>query len=108
MRSCSALWCRYCYGETESGKAIPPNDPSWDRLQAAAKPARSDPKAWLAMGDIFGDLAKNPAYVNAFSAALAVAVDEGRARDAGRLSVGRAMTADAADPRAVHGGNWMS
>src|SRR5208282_2354188 len=23
----SALWCRYCYGETESGKAIPPNDP---------------------------------------------------------------------------------
>ncbi len=67
---CSALWCRYCYGETESGRPIPPNDPSWDRLQAAAKPARSDPKAWLAMGDIFGDLAKNPAYVSAFSAAL--------------------------------------
>jgi mannitol 2-dehydrogenase len=67
---CSALWCRYCYGETESGKPIPPNDPSWDRLQAAAKPARSDPKAWLAMGDIFGDLAKNPIYVGAFSAAL--------------------------------------
>ena len=34
----SALWCRYCYGESESGKVIPPNDPSWDRLQAAAKP----------------------------------------------------------------------
>ena len=68
---CSALWCRYCYGESESGKPIPPNDPNWDRLQAAAKPARADPKAWLAMGDIFGDLATNPAYVGAFSSALA-------------------------------------
>ena len=66
----SALWCRYCYGESESGKPIPPNDPSWDRLQAAAKPARHDPKAWLAMGDIFGDLATNPTYVAAFSSAL--------------------------------------
>jgi mannitol 2-dehydrogenase len=66
----SAMWCRYCYGESESGKVIPPNDPSWDRLQAAAKPARFDPKAWLAMGDIFGDLATNPTYVEAFSSAL--------------------------------------
>ena len=58
------------YGESESGKVIPPNDPSWDRLQAAAKPARDDPRAFLAMGDIFGDLADNPAYVAAFSGAL--------------------------------------
>ena len=66
----SAMWCRYCYGESESGKTIPPNDPSWDRLQAAAKPARNDPKAWLAMSDIFGDLATNPTYVEAFSSGL--------------------------------------
>ncbi len=66
----SALWCRYCYGETESGKVIPPNDPSWERLQAAAKPARSDPGAFLAMRDIFGELAQNPTYVRAFSSAL--------------------------------------
>ena len=66
----SALWCRYCYGETESGKAIPPNDPSWERLQTAAKPARGDPLAFLKLRDIFGDLAENPAYVKAFSAAL--------------------------------------
>lgn len=68
---CSALWCRYCYGESENGKHIPPNDPSWDRLQAAARPARSDPKAWLEMRDIFGDLATNSNYVGAFSSALA-------------------------------------
>src|SRR5271165_655068 len=66
----SAMWCRYCYGESESGKIIPPNDPSWDRLQAAARAARSDPGAFLAMRDIFGDLADNPAYVRAFSGAL--------------------------------------
>ncbi|HTJ59008.1 MAG TPA: mannitol dehydrogenase family protein [Devosiaceae bacterium] len=66
----SALWCRYCYGESDSGKPIPPNDENWDRLQAQSKRAKDDPKAWLEMGDIFGDLASNPAYIAAFSAAL--------------------------------------
>ncbi|MBV9289052.1 MAG: mannitol dehydrogenase family protein [Hyphomicrobiales bacterium] len=66
----SALWCRYCYGESESGKVIPANDPSWERLQAAAKLARHDPRAFLAMRDIFGELAETPAYVEAFSGAL--------------------------------------
>jgi mannitol 2-dehydrogenase len=66
----SALWCRYCHGESESGKAIPPNDPNWERLQSAAKPARNDPKAFLALRDIFGELADHPTYVGAFSSAL--------------------------------------
>src|SRR5271169_386155 len=66
----SALWCRYCYGESESGKAIPPNDPNWAQLQEAAKPARDDPRAFLELRHIFGDLAGNPRYVRAFSDAL--------------------------------------
>jgi mannitol 2-dehydrogenase len=66
----SAFWCRYCYGETDSGKVIPPNDPSWNRLNQEARRARADPKAWLGMTDIFGDLAREPAYVTAFSHAL--------------------------------------
>ena len=66
----SALWCRYCYGESESGKPIPPNDPNWQRLQEAAKPARSDPRAFLELRHIFGALADNSAYVRAFSDAL--------------------------------------
>jgi mannitol 2-dehydrogenase len=66
----SALWCRYCYGETESGKTIAPNDPNWGRLQTAAKLARTNPPAFLAMKDIFGESAGNPAYVTAFSEAL--------------------------------------
>src|SRR5271157_692878 len=66
----SALWCRYCHGESESGKTIPPNDPNWERLQAAAKPARQQPTAFLAMHDIFGELAETPVYTEAFSRAL--------------------------------------
>jgi len=67
----SALWARYCYGESDSGKVIPPNDPNWDRLTALAREAKADPKAWLTMGDIFGGLTTEPAYVAAFTTALA-------------------------------------
>jgi mannitol 2-dehydrogenase len=67
----SALWARYCYGETDSGKQIVPNDPSWDRLTAQAKRAKTEPKAWLEMTDIFGDLARHPDYVESFTRALA-------------------------------------
>jgi mannitol 2-dehydrogenase len=66
----SALWCRYCYGETESGREVAPNDPNWERLQTAARRARSDPRAFLGLRDIFGKLAEEPAYVSAFSSAL--------------------------------------
>ncbi|MDB5539653.1 MAG: Multiple polyol-specific dehydrogenase [Devosia sp.] len=66
----SALWARYCYGETDSGKPIPPNDPNWDRLTALARKAKDDPVAWLSMTDIFGALAKDPVYVGAFTHAL--------------------------------------
>jgi mannitol 2-dehydrogenase len=66
----SALWCRYCYGQTESGNAIAPNDPNWEQLQKAATTARNDPRAFLQLHHIFGDLAANPSYVRAFSDAL--------------------------------------
>ena len=66
----SALWCRYCYGETDSGAGIAPNDPSWDRLQATARKAKDDASAWLAMEDIFGAVATDDRYRAAFTAAL--------------------------------------
>ena len=66
----SALWARYCAGVSDSGKPIPPNDPSWERLTAQAQTARHAPAAWLEMGDIFGPLASHPAYVAAFTTAL--------------------------------------
>ena len=66
----SALWCRYCFGTSDSGKVIEPNDPSWDRLQTAAKAAKADPSAWLAMDDIYGEVGKHPVMVKEFAAAL--------------------------------------
>ncbi|MDR3470795.1 MAG: mannitol dehydrogenase family protein [Devosia sp.] len=73
----SALWCRYCYGETDSGKPIAPNDDNWDRLQAQSRRARETPTAWLEMGDIFGELGQNASYVAAFTAALTNVWTEG-------------------------------
>lgn len=66
----SALWCRYCFGTTDSGVAIEPNDPNWNRMQATAKAARSDPGAWLAMEDIYGEVGRSPVFSAAFAAAL--------------------------------------
>jgi mannitol 2-dehydrogenase len=73
----SALWCRYCHGETESGATIEPNDPIWERVQTTARRARHDPKAFLEMGDIFGALAQDPIYVDAFSRALTLLWERG-------------------------------
>lgn len=67
----SALWCRYCAGETDSGKHIAPNDPTqWDRLQETAKLAKTDPNAWVNMQDIYGDIAKSDKFREVFAKAL--------------------------------------
>jgi mannitol 2-dehydrogenase len=65
-----ALWCRYCYGETESGKVIEPNDPDWKRLTTTAREAEANPAAWLAMEDIHGEIGRNRVYAEAFAHAL--------------------------------------
>lgn len=66
----TATWCRYCYGETDSGKTIEPNDPNWDRLRPLARKAKSDPLAWLSMDDIYGEIAQAPAFRAAFATQL--------------------------------------
>jgi mannitol 2-dehydrogenase len=63
----SALWCRYCYGVSDSGKAIEPNDPDWDRLQALSRDAKDDPLTWLTMEDIYGEVAKDETFRVAFA-----------------------------------------
>lgn len=67
----SALWCRYCAGETDSGTQIPPNDPNWDTLQGLARAAKADPKAWLAQRTIYGEVADDARFAAAFADALA-------------------------------------
>ncbi len=73
----SALWCRYCYGTTDSGAAIEPNDPNWDRLTAQARLAKDDPMAWLDMRDIYGEVADAPAFREPFAAWLRALWSEG-------------------------------
>ena len=75
----SALWCRYCAGVTDSGAAIAPNDPNWDRLTTVAQAARQDPPRWLAMEDIYGATGRDPAVISAFAVALHDLWDRGTA-----------------------------
>ena len=66
----SALWCRYCFGTTDSGAIIEPNDPNWDALQARAKMAKVYPHVWLEMVDIYGDVGKHPEMQKRFTGYL--------------------------------------
>jgi mannitol 2-dehydrogenase len=66
----SALWCRYCYGVTDSGAVIEANDPSWTRMQETSRAAKTNPNAWLEMSDIYGDVGKHPAMQTEFATAL--------------------------------------
>ena len=66
----SALWCRYCYGTSDSGQAIQANDPQWDTLTMKAKLAKSEPHIWLEMTEIYGQLSTNSKFLDSFSTAL--------------------------------------
>lgn len=73
----SALWCRYCHGSDEQGRAIAPNDPSWEMLTAMARAAKETPALWLGMREIYGDLGENRDFATAFGEALALIWDLG-------------------------------
>lgn len=66
----SALWCRYCAATTDAGEPIALNDPNAARLTPAALAAKDDPEAFLALRDIFGDLAEAPQFRSRFEIAL--------------------------------------
>lgn len=72
-----AFWCRYCYGENESGQPIAPNDPIWPRLTERARMARAEPAAWLDMPDIYGALPQDQRFRAAFCEALRAIWSEG-------------------------------
>ncbi|OZA14568.1 MAG: hypothetical protein B7Y02_04385 [Rhodobacterales bacterium 17-64-5] len=62
----SALWCRYCHGQTDSRTEIAPNDPDWTALVARSKAARHRPEAWLEMTSVYGDIGQNAVFATAF------------------------------------------
>jgi mannitol 2-dehydrogenase len=80
----SALWCRYCFGTTESGRTIEANDPNWDRLVSAARAAKDDPPKWLQMEDIYGDVGRSRPFVERFTGLLRALWADGVERVVGR------------------------
>ena len=73
----SALWCRFCAGTTDSGKPTNYLDASAERLKVEALKAKDDPKAFLAMTDIFGEVGTSPIFVESFSRILRILWDKG-------------------------------
>ncbi|MGV1760507.1 mannitol dehydrogenase family protein [Rhizobium sp. A22-96] len=66
----SALWCRYCFGSTDSGRELAPSDPKWDLLRATSKAARKNPSAWISQADIYGTLGQSEVFAKAFRKSL--------------------------------------
>jgi len=72
-----AAWARMCAGQREDGTPIEPNDPFWDDLTAVAQTARDTPRAWLEMRHLYGDLADQPRFAEAFARWLRMIWAEG-------------------------------
>lgn len=72
-----ALWARMCTGIREDGTTIAPNDPLWDKLNAAALNARDNPQVWLDQRDLYGDLGENARFAERFAHWLRMIQDDG-------------------------------
>lgn len=87
----SALWCRYCAGETDSGATIEPNDPNWATLQPLARAAATTPDAWLGIETVYGDTGRDPRFRNAFASALKALGEKGTAAVLERYLAGKPL-----------------
>ena len=85
----SALWCRYCAGTTDSGRPIAVADPNADRIVPAAAGRQERSAIFLAMREIFGDVADAPAFQKAFATALGSLWRDGTAATLRRYMDGR-------------------
>ena len=65
-----ASWARYAEGVDEQGAPIEVVDRLADRLKAAARRQRTEPLAFVADRELFGDLVDDPAFTHAYLAAL--------------------------------------
>lgn len=63
----SAAWARYCVGVREDGSRVEPNDPFWADLTEMAVAAKENPRAWLEMRTLYGNLADEPRFADAFA-----------------------------------------
>ncbi|MET4060894.1 mannitol 2-dehydrogenase [Arthrobacter sp. UYP6] len=66
-----ASWARYAEGLDEQGRPIDVVDRLRETLMASAARNREDPLAFVSNSELFGDLATNDRFVQAYTAALA-------------------------------------
>ena len=78
LATVSAMWCKYCMGETEAGDKIDDaTDVMWDELHETAMKAKDDSSEWLAMEEVYGDLGQNDKFKDAFDRALKLCLNDG-------------------------------
>ncbi len=65
-----ASWARYAEGVDEQGAPIDVVDRQRERVMALASRQREDPLAFIANGDLFGDLIEHERFVSAYTSAL--------------------------------------
>ena len=65
-----ASWARYAEGVDEQGEPIEVVDRLSDSLTAIARRQREDPDAFIANRELFGDLAGDPRFADAYRSAL--------------------------------------
>ncbi len=73
----SAIWARYCLGIREDGSEIMANDPQWADLQQRADKAKFEPIVWLENTSVYGDLASNTSFTEAFAGWLSLIYVQG-------------------------------
>lgn len=72
-----ALWCRYCQVADDASGVPPLIDPLASRLRSGAREAVRDPQAFLAIREVFNDLAESPRLLEAFTRGLAIIDGQG-------------------------------
>ena len=56
-----------CLGTREDQSVIEDNDPIWSKLQAQAQAAKSQPSKWLELKEVYGDIAQDERFSQAFT-----------------------------------------
>jgi mannitol 2-dehydrogenase len=84
-----ASWARYAEGVDEQGQPIKVVDRLADSLRAAAERQRTEPLAFVANRDLFGDLVDAPPFVDAYLDTLVSLHEVGARETLRRLMVGR-------------------
>lgn len=72
-----ASWARMCAGTRADGSTLEPNDPFWDDLNPLALAAKSDPSVWLEQRGLYGELADDARFAEAFSGWLTMIWNDG-------------------------------